>query len=188
MMLSRHFFAFLPVSSALSVTQAGFNQELPFPRRAQDISACADLSQPTTFLLKDITYQKLEQYPTMAIVPNSTYLSLEVVNNANGISTGCSAQNVEIGGRWGDDSNYWYKCVDRSLELDGNEYPLTTGLHVIWNEWKLGVNQSWECNDGTHVKHIATATLTPSCQETKSAFQYINNCEAPDLEAPATLQ
>ncbi|KAI1407720.1 hypothetical protein F5Y13DRAFT_195068 [Hypoxylon sp. FL1857] len=124
----------------------------------------------------------------MATVPNSTQLAFEVINNANGVSTGCSAQNVEVGGRWGDDSRYWYKCVGRSLEVDGNEYPLSTSLHVIWDEWKLSVNQSWECDGGIHVKHIATATLAPSCQETKSAFQYINNCEAPDLEAPATVQ
>ncbi|OTA85559.1 hypothetical protein M434DRAFT_163249 [Hypoxylon sp. CO27-5] len=187
MMLLPHFF-FLSASSVSSAARTGFGQELPSPKRAQQLTSCADLFQPTTFSLKDITYLKVEEYPTMATVPNSTQLAFEVVNNANGVSTGCSAQNVEIGGRWGDDSKYWYKCIDRSLEVDGNEYPLNTSLHVVWDEWKLSVNQSWECDGGTHVKHIATATLTPSCQETRSAFQYINNCEAPDLEAPAMIQ
>ncbi|OTA52753.1 hypothetical protein K449DRAFT_427072 [Hypoxylon sp. EC38] len=187
MMLLRRFF-FLSALSMSSAARAGFGQELLSRTRARQLTSCADLSRPTTFSLKDITYLKVEEYPTMATVPNSTQLALEVVNNANGVSTGCSAQNVEIGGRWGDDSKYWYKCVDRSLEVDGNEYPLSTSLHVVWDEWKLSVNQSWECDGGTHVKHIATATLTPSCQETKSAFQYINNCEAPDLEAPAIIQ
>ncbi|KAI1134233.1 hypothetical protein F5Y05DRAFT_240442 [Hypoxylon sp. FL0543] len=188
MMFSRLFLVYLPVAFAKSIVQAGFGQEITFAKRVQQSSSCADLSQPTTFSLKDITYLKIEQYPTMATVPNSTEIAFEVVNNANGVSTGCSAQNVEIGGRWGDDSNYWYKCVDRSLEVDGNQYPLSTSLHIVWDQWKLSVNQSWECDSGSQVRHIATATLTPSCQETKSAFQYINNCDAPDVEAPATLQ
>ncbi|KAI2470177.1 hypothetical protein F4781DRAFT_430595 [Annulohypoxylon bovei var. microspora] len=172
----------------LSVVQAGLSQALSPSKRAGQVSSCDDLSTPTTFSLTQISYVKIEQYPSMATVPNSTQLVFEVVNNANGVSTGCSPQNVEVGGQWGDDSNYWYKCVDRSLEVNGNEFPLSTSVHIIWDQWNLSVNQSWNCGDQSVVRHISTTTLKPSCQETKSAFQYINECTAPDLEAPAAFQ
>ncbi|KAI1102706.1 hypothetical protein F4804DRAFT_255232 [Jackrogersella minutella] len=172
----------------LLAIELGFGQGMSSSKRAEQDSSCVDLSKPTTFSLKQISYVKIEQYPSMATVPNSTQLAFEVVNNANGISTGCSPQNVEVGGQWGDDSNYWYKCIDRSLVVSGDEHALSTSAHIIWDEWKLSVNQSWDCGSEIVVRHISTTTLTPSCQETRSAYQYIKDCTAPDLEAPATTQ
>ncbi|KAI1451467.1 hypothetical protein F4805DRAFT_96594 [Annulohypoxylon moriforme] len=175
---------FLP----LAVVQAGLSRVSPSSKKTERASSCADISTPTTFSLSQISYIKIEQYPTMATVPNSTQLVFDVINNANGVSTGCSPQNVEVNGQWGNDSNYWYKCVDRSLEVNGDEVPLSTSVHIIWDQWQLSVNQSWICGDQSVVRHISTTTLKPSCQETSSAFQYINECTAPDLEAPAVFQ
>ncbi|KAI1211150.1 uncharacterized protein F4807DRAFT_458722 [Annulohypoxylon truncatum] len=197
----------------MSVVQAGLCLALPSSETEQ-ISSCDDIAAPTTFSLSQISYIKIEQYPTMATVPNSTQLVFTVVNNANGVSTGCSPQNVEVNGQWGDDSNYWYKCVDQSLEVNGDEVPLSTSAHIIWDQWQLSVNQSWSCGDQyvsslalpkngnckivdkmlspntyrSTVRHISTTTLKPSCQETSSAFQYINECTVPDLEATAAIQ
>ncbi|KAI0887709.1 uncharacterized protein GGS22DRAFT_88243 [Annulohypoxylon maeteangense] len=172
----------------LSFVQAGSSHTFLSSKRAEKVSSCADISTPTTFSLSQISYIKIEQYPTMATVPNSTQLVFEVVNNANSISTGCSPQNVEVNGQWGNDSNYWYKCIDRNLEVNGDEVTLSTSAHVVWEQWQLSVNQSWSCGDESIVRHISTTTLKPSCQETSSAFQYINECTAPDLEAPAAFQ
>ncbi|KAI1446498.1 hypothetical protein F5Y02DRAFT_416784 [Annulohypoxylon stygium] len=184
MKLLRPYHIFLP----LLVFQVGSScGSSPFKRAAQ-VSSCADIAAPSTFSLSQISYKKIEQYPSMATVPNSTQLVFTVLNNANGVSTGCSPQNVEVNGQWGDDSNYWYKCTDRSLEVNGDNVSVSTSAHIIWDNWQLSVNQSWSCGDQSMVRHISTTTLDPSCQETSSAFQYINECTAPDLVSPATAQ
>ncbi|KAI6084178.1 hypothetical protein F4821DRAFT_262223 [Hypoxylon rubiginosum] len=154
---------------------------------AQQFSSCADTSTPTTFSVKGATYVKVLTWH-FTTTPNSTQLAFEVVNAANGISIPCSLQNVEINGQWGDDSNYWYSCSDRSLTVDEKEYPVRTNAHIIWDDWKLTVNQTWDCGGESAVRHISSATLAPTCQEFPGDFQYVSNCEAPDLEAAATTQ
>ncbi|OTB09414.1 hypothetical protein M426DRAFT_79117 [Hypoxylon sp. CI-4A] len=115
-------------------------------RREQQSPSCTDISTPTTFSLGDISYVRVETAPNFAITPNSTQLVFEITNNANGVLTGCSLINVQIDGQWGDDSNYWFDCMDKNLEVDGNEYPLQTNAHIIWEDWKVSVNQSWVCD------------------------------------------
>lgn len=124
---------------------AGYGNDARVPSTmAQQFSSCADTSTPTTFSVKGATYVKVLTWH-FTTTPNSTQLAFEVVNAANGISIPCSLQNVEINGQWGDDSNYWYSCSDRSLTVDEKEYPVRTNAHIIWDDWKLTVNQTWDC-------------------------------------------
>lgn len=113
-------------------------------RSRQQPSSCADTYTPTTFTLKGVAYVKLLTWH-FTTVPNTTQLAFEVVNAANDISTGCSLQNVEINGQWGDDTKYWYSCADRSLTIDEEEYPVRTSAHIVWDDWNLTVNQTWDC-------------------------------------------
>ncbi|KAI1370621.1 hypothetical protein F4677DRAFT_348997 [Hypoxylon crocopeplum] len=180
----------LPLSYALFAAGVEHGPEiLSFDKRMQLSSSCADISAPTTFSLKQVSYLKFETYPgAYDEPPNSTQLAFEVVNQANGVSTGCSLQVVGWGGNWGDDSKVWHECIDRSLEVGGKEYPVKTSAHFVWDDWVLTVNQTWACDDKTTVRHISTATLEPDCTEDKTPFQYINSCTAPDAEVAATLQ
>lgn len=111
-------------------------------------ASCADTSTPTTFSVKGVAYVKYETYPgSYDTPPNSTQLAFEVVNAANGVSTGCSLQNAEFQGQWPDDSTVWRSCIDRTLSVDGQDYPVKTSALFLWEEWKLTVNQTWDCGD-----------------------------------------
>ncbi|KAL7621795.1 hypothetical protein AAE478_007294 [Parahypoxylon ruwenzoriense] len=156
----------------------------------RELARCADLSAPTAFSIKGLSYLKYEVYPsTGPTQPNSTQLAFVIVNQANGIPAGCSLQNVMVSGHYGDDSNYWYPCQDRILTTDdGHEYPIKTSAHVIWDAWKLTVNQTWTCDGDAVVRQISTLTVASTCTETKSAFQFMNECTAPDVNISATLQ
>ncbi|KAI0382328.1 hypothetical protein F5Y04DRAFT_280111 [Hypomontagnella monticulosa] len=99
---------------------------------------------------------------------NSTQLVFNAVNNANGVSSGARLKTL-------------------STRVHGEEYPIKTNTRIIWDDWKLSVNQTVDCA-GTVVRHISTATLAPDCQETESATQYIENCQIPNLEVSATSQ
>lgn len=147
-MLLRQFSLFLPLALALPAVQAGSDNTV-------QVQSCADVSKPSTFSLKGVTYLRYEVSPyQMDAMPNLTQLAFEVVNNANGVSIGCSAQNVENEGRWPDTSNYWYKCQDRSLKVGANEYPITTSARIVWDDWKLSVNQTVDC--GGYVRFLPT--------------------------------
>ncbi|KAI2778335.1 hypothetical protein F4815DRAFT_246603 [Daldinia loculata] len=176
----------LALPFAQSFVQAGSSQELSSSKKAQ---SCTEAST-TTFSLKGAIYVRVETSPyAIDAFPNSTQLAFEVVNNANGVSTGCSLQNVEHDNVWPDLSNYWFKCSDRNYEVDGSEYPISTGANFLWDDsWKLRVNQTWNCDGRTVVRQVATATLTPDCKETSSPQQYIKNCDISDTEVPATNQ
>ncbi|XXG96250.1 hypothetical protein Hte_002531 [Hypoxylon texense] len=182
------YLCYLLAALVLADSIAGYDydtQELARSRRQP--SSCADTYTPTTFTVRGVAYVKSLTWH-FTTTPNSTQLAFEVVNAANGISTGCSLQNVEINGQWGDDTKYWYSCADRSLAIDENEYPVRTSAHIIWDDWKLTVNQTWDCGGGNAVTQISSVTLAPTCQEYQGDFQYVNDCTAPDLEAAATTQ
>ncbi|KAI2607896.1 hypothetical protein GGR54DRAFT_395192 [Hypoxylon sp. NC1633] len=184
-----HFF--MTLSHALSVAAAvGYGHDIATPyKRAELLAACADISAPTTFSLKSIQYVKYVTYPgAYDVPPNSTQLAFDVINQANEVSTNCFLENVGFGNTWGDDSNYWYGCTDQSLDVGGEEYPVRTNAHIVWNEWRLVVNQTWACDQETTVMHIAAATLTPSCTEYNSPFQYTEGCSAPDTDVAAVVQ
>ncbi|KAI0168925.1 hypothetical protein GGR52DRAFT_592712 [Hypoxylon sp. FL1284] len=167
---------------------AAVHQDSPAPSvEMRQPSSCADTSAPSTFSLKDVIYVKQLTWH-FSTLPNTTQMAFEVVNDANGVSTGCSLQNVEVDGRWADDSDYWYGCLDRSLTVDAREYPVRTSARIVWDEWRLTVNQTWDCGGESAVRHISEATLKPECDEYEGDFQYINDCTAPDMEAAATVQ
>ncbi|KAH9989890.1 hypothetical protein F4779DRAFT_259785 [Xylariaceae sp. FL0662B] len=153
------------------------------------VQSCAETSTPTTFVIKGLVYLRYEVGPyPMESQPNSTQLAFEVTNSANGVSTGCSFQNVMYEGQWPDDSDYWHACSDRTFISTGGSYPVRTNARFLWDAWKLSVNQSWACDEVTSVNYTSTTTLEPNCTETRSEYQYINECVAPDVEVTATLQ
>ncbi|KAI1252303.1 hypothetical protein MGN70_006877 [Eutypa lata] len=116
-------------------------------------------------------------------------MAFEMINEANSVSTGCSFMRVMMGdGQYPDDSKDWHPCLDRSMDIDGQEVVVATSARFDWNTWDLAVNQSWACGDGDPVQHIATALLEPECKETIGAFQYINECAAPETQIPAASQ
>ncbi|KAI1473255.1 uncharacterized protein F4812DRAFT_455069 [Daldinia caldariorum] len=176
----------LALPFAQSVAQAGPSRQLS---SLEETRSCTEASA-TTFSLKGVFYVRVETSPyAITAFPNSTQLAFEVINNANGVSTGCSLQNVQHDNVWPDLSNYWFKCLDRSYEVDGSEYPINTSTNFLWDDsWKLRVNQTWNCDGQTIVKQVATATLKPTCKETSSPQQYIENCDISDAEVPATDQ
>ncbi|KAI8957363.1 hypothetical protein F5Y11DRAFT_352637 [Daldinia sp. FL1419] len=175
----------LALTLAQSVVRAESDQE-PSSKKVQ---SCTEAST-STFSIKDAIYVRVETSPyTPDAFPNTTQLAFEVINNANGVSTGCALQNVEQNNVWPDLSNYWFKCLDKSYEVDGSEYPLNTGANFLWDDsWKLRVNQTWNCDGRTVVRQVATATLRATCEETSSPQQYIKNCDIPDTEAPGAKQ
>ncbi|KAI2610315.1 uncharacterized protein GGS25DRAFT_488373 [Hypoxylon fragiforme] len=119
-------------------------------KRTTNLSSCTSGSNPTTFTLQNMHYlQHLTYYSPGAPTPiNSTQLVFDVLNNANGILTGCSLQDVMVGGVWGDVRDYWFQCGDQSIEADGREFPVRTSANFPFDDWTLRVNQTWDCGEG----------------------------------------
>ncbi|KAI1801976.1 hypothetical protein F4811DRAFT_426993 [Daldinia bambusicola] len=184
--MPRPYHLLLALPFAQSVIQARPNRPLS---SLGETRSCTEASS-TTFSLKNAMYIRVETSPyAITPPPNATQLAFEVINNANGVSASCGLTNVEHDNMWPDLSNYWFHCSDRSYEVDGSEYPIYTSTNFLWDEsWKLRVNQTWNCDDQTIVKQVATATLKPTCQETSSPQQYIKNCNISDAEVPAMDQ
>ncbi|KAI0026257.1 hypothetical protein F4780DRAFT_719148 [Xylariomycetidae sp. FL0641] len=152
-------------------------------------AACAGTLEPTTFFLRDITYIRYEASPyTGESPPNGTTLAFEVVNKANGISTGCAVQNVMSQGQWKDDSVTWQSCLDRPLTIGGSQFTVKTSAQFSWNTWQLTINQTWNCDERTTSRRISRLALEPACTESKTPYQYVKECTAPDIEAAATPQ
>ncbi|KAI8625912.1 hypothetical protein F5Y19DRAFT_478992 [Xylariaceae sp. FL1651] len=152
-------------------------------------SSCPEACEPTTFTLRDISYLRYEVSPYMPeSQPNSTELAFELVNEANGISTGCACQNVMSHGQWADDSHHWYACIDRSITVGNQQYSVRTSALVSWDDWQLAINQTWVCDDGAMVSQVSALTLAPNCTENRTASQYIKECTAPDIQVTATTQ
>ncbi|KAI1387129.1 uncharacterized protein F4822DRAFT_274653 [Hypoxylon trugodes] len=184
MIFPRECFFILPL---LTIAGANHGPEVHDINKRSAQESCAEISKPSTFTISNTQYIKVEGRDPIDPMLNSTTIAFEVVNNANGVTVGCSRINVMHDGKYPDDSKYWSDCQDLSLEVDGTSYPLTTNANFLWNEWKLSVNQSWNCGGAT-VRHISTVTLSPTCNETRSPYQYLNECSAPKVESPARSQ
>lgn len=114
-------------------------------------ATCPEQFPPTTFALASIQYIKIEYvlYTPDLHGPNSTQMAFEATNAANGVSTGCSFMRVMMAnGEYPDDSKDWHPCLDRSLDVDGQEAAVATSARFDWNTWDLAVNQSWTCGNG----------------------------------------
>ncbi|KAI0505756.1 hypothetical protein F5B22DRAFT_496164 [Xylaria bambusicola] len=154
-------------------------------------SQCPDPSAPNSFTFSSFAYLR---YTTSdnpmppAPQPNTTQLVFVLENASTGVSTGCAIQNMMDGdGNWADDSRVWYQCVDRAVTgADGVQRAVRTRAHVIWDEWRVAVNQTWACDDSTTVSQFAALTLTPTCSVTTTSWQNIKSCEAPDVVVSTT--
>lgn len=77
---------------------------------------------------------------------NTTQLVFEITNTATGISTGCSLQSVpRSDGAW--PSGQATTCLERTIAVDGRDYPVKTSARVDWDAWRLTVNQTWVCQE-----------------------------------------
>ncbi|KAI1074252.1 hypothetical protein F5B20DRAFT_586483 [Whalleya microplaca] len=177
------------VALSLPVIEASSRLNLGSLNGRTPHQSCTETSTPTTFAVQSLVYLRFEAGPyPMESQPNTTQLAFEVANRANGVLTTCSFQNVMYQGQWVDDSNYWHTCGDRTFAVDGVDHPVRTDALFVWDAWRLSVNQSWACDEVTTVSHISTMTFKPNCTETRSEYQYVNECTAPDVEATASLQ
>ncbi|KAK5626533.1 hypothetical protein RRF57_002248 [Xylaria bambusicola] len=157
-------------------------------------SQCPDPSTPNTFSFTSFAYLRYTASPNPMLPylpppqPNTTQLVFILENVNTGVTTGCAIQNMmDSHGNWADDSRVWYQCVDRTMTgPDGVQRPVKTRAHVVWDEWRVTVNQTWACDDSTVVNQFATLTLTPTCSATTTSFQNIRSCEAPDVVVSAT--
>ncbi|KAI1276987.1 hypothetical protein F5Y07DRAFT_118994 [Xylaria sp. FL0933] len=179
---------------------------LPLSSRSQSPSSCPDPSTPKSFTLRQITYLRYETSPYMpSPQPNTTQLVFELENEVTGVTTGCACQNVmSADGSWADDSGYWYACQDGSIPIsiptsttDGEgsgdsrgeqtaAVVVKTSARIDWDEWRIAVNQTWECDESETISQFSSLTLTPTCTETRTGFQYIKECTAPDVVVSAT--
>ncbi|KAI1353898.1 hypothetical protein F5Y01DRAFT_44006 [Xylaria sp. FL0043] len=112
-------------------------------------------------------------------------------------------------GTWADDSEYWYACQDESIPISipttipiptsttngegGDDEQQTTAAVVVktsarvdWDGWRIAVNQTWECEESETISQFSSLTLTPTCTENRTGFQYIKECTAPDVVVSAT--
>ncbi|KAI1369729.1 hypothetical protein F5Y08DRAFT_334084 [Xylaria arbuscula] len=155
----------------------------------QEDQPCSDPNSPKSFSFHGITYLQHTTSPyQFSPQPNSTQLAFELVNENTGVSTGCACQIVmDRDGDWaGNDGEIQYACVDRTITVGDAQYPVKTSARVFWDDWLISVNQTWSCADSMTISQFSTLTLTPTCNETTSAFQYIKECTAPDVIIAAT--
>ncbi len=120
------------------------------PTKRQE-AGCVGKFPPTIFSLESIFYIKIEYalYTPDPHGPNSTTMTSEVANQANGISTGCSFMRVMMdNGEYPDDSKDWHPCLDRTLDVDGQQVTVGTSTRFDWDSWSLAVKQSWTCGNG----------------------------------------
>lgn len=140
---------FLHFTHARPFDEASSSRSL-IPARIQGAD-CSGQFPPTTFSLENIQYIKVEYalYTPDLHGPNSTQMAFEMINEANSVSTGCSFMRVMMDdGQYPDDSKDWHPCLDRSMDIDGQEVVVATSARFDWNTWDLAVNQSWACGDG----------------------------------------
>ncbi|CAJ2505843.1 Uu.00g132370.m01.CDS01 [Anthostomella pinea] len=72
--------------------------------------------------------------------------ALVLVNQANGVSTGCACQTIMYQGHWADDSSYLHTCVDRSITVDDEEFTVKTSALISWDTWRQPISQTWACD------------------------------------------
>ncbi|KAH9884343.1 hypothetical protein F4778DRAFT_562291 [Xylariomycetidae sp. FL2044] len=166
----------------------------PFTHHAtldKRFSSCTDISAPSTFTITDINYVKHLVYyaPGSPLAHNTTQFVFGVANQANGVSTGCSYTYVRLEGEWTDPhGTYLFSCYDRSIVIGERETPVLTSSTFDWDTWHLAVNQTWACDEQASVQHLTTTNLAPNCTAYETAYEYVESCLAPEVEAVAVLQ